>query len=79
MVIVDGHYSFINADSYDVVFTNEDRDAYDHFFYLDTPSHMVIKFAKNSKGKKRNLTITEEQVSNWKSYEKYKLQKNVLY
>lgn len=75
LVIVDGHYSFINEDSYKVVFTEEDRDAYDHFFYLDTPSHMIIQFARNSAGEKRNLTITEEQVSNWKSYEKHKLQK----
>lgn len=75
LVIVDGHYSFINEDSYKVVFTEEDRDAYDHFFYLDTPSHMIIQFARNSAGEKRNLTITEEQVSSWKSYEKHKLQK----
>ncbi|WP_261857062.1 hypothetical protein [Photobacterium sanguinicancri] len=75
LVIVDGHYSFINENSYNVVFTDEDKNTYDHFFYLDTPSHMIIKFARNSGGEKRNLDITEEQVFNWKLYEKDELQK----
>ncbi|MEZ8738688.1 hypothetical protein AB6E21_01605 [Photobacterium swingsii] len=75
LVIVDGHYSFINENSYNVVFTDEDKNTYDHFFYLDTPSHMIIKFARNSEGEKRNLDITEEQVFNWKLYEKDELQK----
>jgi len=75
LVIVDGHYSFVNESSYKVVFTDEDRNTYDHFFYLDTPSHMIVQFSRNSEGEKRNADITEEQVSNWKSYEKSKLQK----
>lgn len=75
LVIVDGHYSFIDKNSYKVVFTDEDKNTYDHFFYLDTPSHMIIKFARNSEGEKRNLDITEEQVFNWKLYEKDKLQR----
>lgn len=73
LVIVDGHYSFITHDSYNVVFTEEDKDNYDHFFYLDTPSQMILEFSRNSVGEKRNLKITEEEISDWKMYEKYKL------
>jgi len=78
LVIVDGHYSFVNESSYEVIFTDEDRNTYDHFFYLDTPSHMIVQLSRNSEGEKRNTDITEEQVSNWKSYEKGKLQKVCL-
>lgn len=74
IVIVDGHYSFINEDSYHVVFTEEDRSVHDHFFYLDTPSKMIVEFSKNSVGEKRNVEITEEQISDWKTYEKSKLE-----
>ncbi|HDM8138078.1 TPA: HAD hydrolase family protein [Vibrio harveyi] len=75
LVLVDGHYSFIDGDSYQVVFTEQDEYVYDHFFYLDTPSEMVVDFSRKSKGDKRNLEITVEQVRNWKKYEKCKLDK----
>ncbi|EKO3844665.1 hypothetical protein NTE29_004984, partial [Vibrio harveyi] len=62
LVLVDGHYSFIDGDSYQVVFTEKDEHVYDHFFYLDTPSEMVVDFSRKSKGDKRNLEVTVEQV-----------------
>ncbi len=70
IVIVDGHYSFPNGDGYRVVYTDEDRRAYDAFFYLDTPSCMIVQFSRNSTGEKQNSSITEEQIRNWKGFEK---------
>ena len=70
LVIVDGHYSFIAEDEYQVVFTESDRDAYDAFFYLDTPSEKIVQYSRNSEGDKRNLAITKAEIFNWKSYEK---------
>lgn len=75
LVLVDGHYSFIDGDSYKVVFTEQDENVYDHFFYLDTPSEMIVDFSRNSTGDKINLDITVEQVRNWKKYEKCELNK----
>lgn len=69
-VFVDGHYAFISGtNEYKVVFTKEDRDAYDAFFYLDTPSEMIITFSRNSSGEKKNTTITADEISKWKKFE----------
>ncbi|SIO92499.1 hypothetical protein VSP9026_00110 [Vibrio spartinae] len=75
LVLVDGHYSFIDGDSYKVVFTEQDENVYDHFFYLDTPSEMIVEFSRKSKGDRKNLDITEGQVRNWKEFEKNELDK----
>ncbi len=75
LVLVDGHYSFIDGDSYKVVFTEQDEKVYDHFFYLDTPSEMIVEFSRKSTGEKRNVDITVEQVRNWKKFEKFELDK----
>ena len=75
LVLVDGHYSFIDGDFYKVVFTEQDENVYDHFFYLDTPSEIIVDFSRKSTGDKRNLDITVEQVRNWKKYEKCELNK----
>ncbi|SMS02538.1 hypothetical protein VIM7927_03871 [Vibrio mangrovi] len=74
LVLVDGHYSFIDSDSYNIVFTEQDENTYDHFFYLDTPSEMIVEFSRISKGEKRNIDITVEQVRNWKKFEKIELE-----
>ncbi|MFW1077952.1 haloacid dehalogenase-like hydrolase [Vibrio parahaemolyticus] len=74
-MLVDGHYSFIDGDSYKVVFTEQDENVYDHFFYLDTPSEMIVEFSRKSTGEKRNVDITVEQVRNWKKFEKFELDK----
>jgi len=57
VVFVDGHYAFIAEDGYHVVFTEDDQNAYDTFFYLDTPPEMIVQFAKNSKGEKKILLL----------------------
>lgn len=74
VVFVDGHYCFPFKDDFDVVFTDSDRDCYDHFFYLDTPSDIIIdRFRASSEGK-ANFEITKNEVEKWKNYEKLHLQ-----
>lgn len=72
-VFVDGHFSFINDDNYRVVFTEEDKAAYDLFVYLDTPSKMIVEFSRKSTGSKNNMKITTEEVRRWKEFEKQNL------
>ncbi len=74
VVFVDGHYAFISDGGYHVVFTEDDKNAYDAFFYLDTPSEMIVQFARNSTGEKKNTAITETNIKQWKSYEKYEME-----
>lgn len=69
LVVVDGHYAFIDGEDYHVVFTENDRAVYDAFFYLDTPATSIIEYSKNSTGAKKNLWITEEDVIDWKFFE----------
>lgn len=73
LVIVDGHYAFIKDDGYQVVFTESDRDVYDSFFYLDTPSKLIVQYSRDSEGEKKNLSITQDDIFKWKSYEKREL------
>lgn len=68
-VIVDGHYAFIGNNGYKIVFTEDDRSAYDVFLYLDTPSDMIVTFSRNSSGSKKNTWITEQDISKWKAFE----------
>lgn len=68
-VFVDGHYAFMDKDEYKVVFTSEDKFIYDAFFYLDTPSNMIIEFSRNSIGEKKNILITEREIEKWKQFE----------
>ncbi|WBF66929.1 AAA family ATPase [Desulfovibrio subterraneus] len=70
VVLVDGHYAFMDGKEYRVVFTEDDRNAYDAFFYLDTPSERIVQFSQNSQGDKKNAEITAEEVRLWKSFEK---------
>jgi len=70
LVVVDAHYSFIVDDTYQVVLTEQDKEVYDAFFYLDTPSNLIVKYSKASLGEKKNSTITEIDISDWKSFEK---------
>jgi len=70
LVVVDAHYSFIVGDTYQVVLTEQDKEVYDAFFYLDTPSSLIMLYSKASLGEKKNSTITEIDISDWKSFEK---------
>lgn len=69
VVFVDGHYAFPNENSFNVVFTNSDKNGYDHFFYLDTSSELIIDNARKSKGAKQNLQIQLEDINAWKAFE----------
>lgn len=75
VVFVDGHYAFIDDAGFRVVFTEEDRNIYDTFFYLDTPAEMIVQFSQNSQGDKKNTEITAEEVRLWKSFEKEQMAK----
>ena len=68
-IIVDGHYAFIDGEDYKTVFTDSDRDAYDSFFYLDTPSDMIVSFSQKTVGEKNNMSITADEISRWKQFE----------
>lgn len=74
VIFVDGHYCFPCDDGFNVVFTDEDRDCYDHFFYLDTPSDIIIDRFRSSPENKANYEITEDEIEEWKVYEKRQLQ-----
>ncbi|KXJ53038.1 MAG: hypothetical protein AXW15_03280 [Neptuniibacter sp. Phe_28] len=70
IVFVDGHYSFPEGGDFKVVFTDADRDCYDHFFYMDTKSEFIREISRKSEGEKQNLEITVEGIDCWKSFEK---------
>ncbi len=70
LVFVDGHYSFPEDGSFKVVFTDADRDCYDHFFYMDTKSELICEISRNSEGEKQNLEIAVDDIDCWKSFEK---------
>ena len=75
IVFVDGHYSFLEKGQFKVVFTDADRDCYDHFFYLDTNSELIREISQRSEGEKQNLEITVEDIDYWKSFEKEAMSK----
>jgi len=75
VVFVDGHYAFIDGNGFRVVFTEEDRNIYDTFFYLDTSAEMIVQFSQNSQGDKKNSEIVCEEVRKWKSFEKDQMTK----
>lgn len=74
VTFVDGHYCFPSDDKFNVVFTDSDRDCYEHFFYLDTPSEIIIDRFRSSPGEKANYDIVQHEVEEWKAYEKNQLQ-----
>ncbi len=74
-VFVDGHYSFIEQEGFDVTFTQKDEALYDAFFYLDTPSEMIVKFSRTREFAKRDQSITAASIHRWKAFEKANLAK----
>jgi phosphoserine phosphatase/adenosyl cobinamide kinase/adenosyl cobinamide phosphate guanylyltransferase len=67
--IVDGHYCFCKKDNFEVVLTDNERDVYDIFFYLDTPASVIIEQANKDEEKKDVAFMTEEKVNEWKEFE----------
>jgi phosphoserine phosphatase len=76
--IVDGHYCFFKNQSFDAVFTDKDRDVYDIFFYLDTPTDIIIKQANLGKEKKDIASMSLAQINKWKEFEIQSLRKICL-
>lgn len=74
-VIVDGHYCFIENGEYNVVFTEDDGDCYDVFFYLSTPASTIRERILSSDKNKKFAHLTDEQINAWKEHEIKYLQK----
>jgi hypothetical protein len=68
-IIVDGHYSFPENDTFEVVFTGKDRDLYDVFFYLDTPAGKILEYANKDSLKKNVALMAEKEIESWKDFE----------
>lgn len=77
-LVIDGHYCFLPKEGkeYDVVFTENDLNFYDIFLYLDTPVDIILERFRNSDGFRKNLTITSEEIEDWKEYEIRELRKH---
>jgi hypothetical protein len=67
--IVDGHYCFCKNGSFEVAFTDKDRDVYDIFFYLDTPADVIIKQANLDTQKKDVAFMSVDKINEWKEFE----------
>ena len=69
-IIIDGHYLFPESSvSYNIVFTDEDRDLYDVFFYLKGKPSVIKERIKKSP-KNSNLTfLSEEDIEGWQKSE----------
>lgn len=68
-LIIDGHYSFIKDNGYEIAFTEDDLSFYDVFIYLDTPANVIIDRLNSSNGFKKNTTLTEDDINKWKEFE----------
>ena len=72
VVFVDGHFAFpsdVKQGGFDIVFTESDKNCYDHFFYLDTDSELIIKNSRQSVGDKKNTEIQTKDIEAWKAFE----------
>ncbi|MDR0442789.1 MAG: hypothetical protein LBH44_05215 [Treponema sp.] len=76
--IVDGHFCFCKNESFEIAFTDKDRDAYDIFFYLDTPANVIIKYANLDANKKDVAFMSEDKIDKWKEFEMQSLRKICL-
>ena len=71
VIVSDGHYSFLDA----VVFTPDDGDVYDVFFYLYCkPAELLQRFALSEKNKKY-CDLSEETLKQWQDFEIESLRK----
>jgi phosphoserine phosphatase len=70
-VIVDGHYSFpkTTGNGYNDVFTEADRNLYDIFIYMNTPSERIAKNAGYGEPGRANTLYDITAIEHWKNYE----------
>lgn len=64
-LISDGHYSFDDK----IVFTKEDGDLYDVFFYLYCPPKTILNRLKKSDKNKKFSNYSENKISEWQNNE----------
>lgn len=71
IIVSDGHYSFLD----NVVFTPDDGDIYDVFFYLYCkPDELLQRFSQSEKNKKYS-NLSEETLKQWQEFEIESLRK----
>ena len=70
-ILIDGHYSFINNQSFEIALTKADVNFFTHIFYLDVDCETIKKQQENDQSKKRDYSI--ENIKKWKEFEKTKL------
>lgn len=69
VVFVDGHFAFPKNDDFEIVFTEADRNCYDHFFYLDAATELILENSRKSEGDKKNTEIQLDDIKAWKTFE----------
>ena len=78
LVIVDGHYSVPDGNSFKKVFTDEDLLLYDAFFYLNrTPDEISRNYRNGDKKEYENLLLSSDKVKEWIEYEISHMKKEV--
>lgn len=70
LIIVDGHYSFPGENGFKSVFTKEDLELYDAFFYLKrTPKEISRNFHNGGKENYASLLLDENKCEEWINFE----------
>ena len=78
LIVVDGHYAFPNGNEFSSVFTDEDLDLYDVFFYLKrTPEEIVRNFNSDNKRDYSEYLLDVDKVQQWMNFELSNMQKVV--
>jgi len=68
-IIVDGHYCFYIDNEYITSFSDEERDVFDMFFYLDTPPEKIIENALKGDHNNNIAQMSVEKINQWKEIE----------
>lgn len=70
LILVDGHYAFPSENGYKSVFTKEDLELYDAFFYLKrTPEEISRNFHNGDKEDYASLLLDSAKCESWINYE----------
>lgn len=65
MVVSDGHYSFLD----DIVFTKEDGDLYDVFFYLYCDPEIIVERINKSVKNSKYSDLSADVIKRWQKFE----------
>lgn len=77
-IIIDGHYSFINNNQYEIAMNNEDIAFYDILLYLKTEPNVILeRTLLHNKNFNNNLKpiYSLDRIAKWQEYEIKELQK----